>query len=218
MFPGVARLNAQKIKNLKLVNMNKLNLASCVPALALGVGLFAAAFPAAGQSILININQDNISAVTFTATVNDSFAASSVNNFFGVDLISYFTSPPAAVAGTTTGTLIPTGTATAYDSWFPDNLNNGTTNVDLNMYVTTTSQTQAFSTSSPAFTGTAVINLSALLADLPVTGTHGNIYSGDIRSPGVLIGTWTVVPEPSSVALLALGSFAGLILVRRKRN
>jgi MYXO-CTERM domain-containing protein len=93
--------------------------------------------------------------------------------------------------------------------------------VDLNLYTTSTAQLQAFSTSSPAFTGTAIINLSSFLASLPITGASGNIYSGDAHSPGgALIGRWTVVPEPSVEAQLALGAmvFAGLALVRRSRR
>jgi hypothetical protein len=92
--------------------------------------------------------------------------------------------------------------------------------VDLNLYVTVSPQLQTFSPSSPAFTGTAIIDLSSLLAYLPPTGTSGNIYSGNISSPGALIGTWVVVPEPPAVAQLALGAvvFAGLALVRRARR
>lgn len=185
-------------------------------ALVLVAGLLVVAFPVAGQSLLININEANPSAVQFTAVANNSFANSSVNNFFGVDLISYFTAAPAVVAGTVTGNLTPTGTTTAYTEWIPDNLTVAS-NVDLNLYVTTTSQSQTFSTLSQAFTNTAVINLSSLIASLPHTGATGNIYSGDVRSPGALIGTWVVVPEPSVESQLAMVAavFVGLAIARR---
>ena len=195
------------------------NSSSCLSALVLAVGLFAATFPAAGQSILININEANPSAVQFITTGNNSFAASSVNNFFGVDLISYFTAAPATAAGVVTGTLVPAGTSNAYNGWFADNLTT-VFNVDLNLYNSSVAQLQTFSTSSPAFAGTATIDLSAWLASLPATGASGNIFSGDIRSPGVLIGRWTVVPEPPVEAQLGLGAMllAATGFFRRSRR
>jgi hypothetical protein len=199
--------------------MKRPNLSSCLSAVVLAVGLFVAIFPAAGQSILIDINQSNPSTVQFIAVANNSSANSTVNNFFGVDLISYFTSAPAVAAATVTGNLTPTGTTVAYTQWIADNLSVAN-NVDLNLYVNTTSQNQTFSTLSQAFTNTAVINLSSLLAKLPVTGTTGNIFSGDARSPGALIGTWVVVPEPSVEAQLAMVAIVSgaLTLVRRVRR
>ncbi len=199
--------------------MKKPNLNSCLSVVVLAVGLFVATFPVAGQSILININESNPSAVQFIAVANNSSANSSVNNFFGVDLIGYFTSAPAVAAATVTGNLTPTGTTVAYNQWIADNLNVAS-NVDLNLYVNTTSQNQTFSTLSQAFTNTAVINLSSLLAKLPSTGATGNIFSGDVRSPGALIGTWVVVPEPSVEAQLAMVAivFGGLALVRHIRR
>jgi hypothetical protein len=198
--------------------MKKISLSSCSAALVLAAGLFAATLPATGQSILININEANPSAVQFTATVNNSFANdSSQYNLFGVDLINYFTASTAA-GGSVTGTLTPAGTSVAYNTWFPDNLHFGN-NVDLNLYNGSTVQLQTFSTSSPAFTGTGIINLSGY--NLPATGASGNIYSGDARSPGgVIIGTWTVVPEPPVTAQFALGAMvlAGLAFVRRTRR
>jgi hypothetical protein len=195
-------------------------LSSFLSALVLSAGLFVVTFPVAGQSILININQVNPSAVQFVATVTGPLVNdASQLNLFGVDLISYFTS--SVVGGSAaSGTLTPAGTTVAYNQWFPDNLLNGPNNLDLNLYVTTNPQLQSFTISSPAFTGTAIVNLSSLLADLPATGTTGDIYSGYSRSPGTLIGTWVVVPEPSLEAQLALGAMvlAGLAFVRRLRR
>jgi hypothetical protein len=201
--------------------MKKISLNSYSSALVLAVGLFAATLPAAGQSILININEANPSAVQFIATVNNAIANdSSQYNLFGVDLLSYFTAAQSVGGAVLSSTLIPAGTTSAYTQWFPDNLHVASS-VDLNLYATGTAQFQTFSTSSPAFTGTAIINLSSLIAALPSTGASGNIYAGDARSPGgVIIGTWTVVPEPPVEAQLALGAMvlAGLALVRRARR
>ena len=195
--------------------MKKINLS-----LVLAVGLCVAALPAAGQSVLISINQANPAAVTFTTTGLNSFANSSVFNLFGVDLVSYFTIAPTIVSAGVAGTLTPAGTTTAYTQWIPDNQTLASF-LDLNLYDTSNPQAQTFVAGNPAFTGVATINLSSLLADLPSTvAGHGNIYSGNISSPGVLIGTWVVVPEPSVEAQLALGAMviAGLALVRRARR
>jgi hypothetical protein len=137
---------------------------------------------------------------------------------FGVDLVNYFTAP-ASTGGAVTGTLIPAGTTNAYNGWFPDNLNTATS-VDLNLFVTANPQLQIFTNRSRAFTGTATIDLSSLIAQLPSTGATGFIFTGDARSPGVLLGRWIVVPEPPVEAQVAMGAIvlAGLALVRRTRR
>ena len=199
--------------------MKKINSSSWSSALVLAAGLFAATFPAAGQSILINIYEGNPAAVQFVATTNfPTPNDSSQYNLFGVDVVNFFTAP-ASSGGAVTGTLIPAGTSTAYNEWFPDNLY-AATSVDLNLYVTATSQLQIFTNRSRAFTGTATIDLSSLLAQLPNKGATGFIYTGDARSPGVLLGRWIVVPEPPVVAQVAMGAvvLAGLALVRRTRR
>jgi MYXO-CTERM domain-containing protein len=199
--------------------MKKINSSSWSSALVLAAGLFAATFPAAGQSILINIYEGNPAAVQFVATTNfPTPDDSSQYNSFGVDILNYFTAP-ASTGGTVAGTLIPAGTSAAYNGWFPDNLH-AATSVDLNLYVTANPQLQIFTNRSRAFTGTATIDLSSFLAQLPGTGATGNIYSGDARSAGAWLGKWIVVPEPPVEAQVAMGAIvlAGLALVRRSRR
>lgn len=204
-----------------MIFMKTFSLSSGLSALVLAAGLSLAAFPAAGQSILIDINQTDPSAVQFIATVNGAVVAdSSQYNLYGVDLITYFTTSVASGSAVTTGNLIPAGTIGAYTQWHADNLN-ATGNESLNLYTSSgIPQLQAFTIANPAFTGTAIIDLSSLLADLPATGMSGNIYSGDVLSSGQVIGQWVVVPEPSVKAQFAFGAIvlAGLAFVRRARR
>lgn len=204
-----------------MIFMKTFSLSSGLSALVLAAGLSLAAFPAAGQSILIDINQTDPSAVQFIATVNGAVVAdSSQYNLYGVDLITYFTTSVASGSAVTTGNLIPAGTIGAYTQWHADNLN-ATGNESLNLYTSSgIPQLQAFTIANPAFTGTAIIDLSSLLADLPTTGMSGNIYSGDVLSSGQVIGQWVVVPEPSVKAQFAFGAIvlAGLAFVRRARR
>src|ERR1039457_310442 len=103
--------------------MKKINSSSWSSALVLAAGIFAATFPAAGQSILINIFEGNPAAVRFVATTNNPTPDdSSQYNLFGVDVVNYFTAA-ASTGGAVAGTLIPAGTTNAYNEWFPDNLN-----------------------------------------------------------------------------------------------
>jgi hypothetical protein len=203
--------------------MKKIIFRSCSSALVVAAGLLAAAFPAAGQSVLLTINQQNLSAVTITASSATSFANSIKSELDGVDIVNYFVSAPTN-GGLVTGNLDPSGSGTiAYNKWFPDNLNaTGGANLDMNLFVTNSAANQSFNTGTTAFTGVGTVNLSAasLIGKLPGTGATGNIYSGNILSPGVLIGTWVVVPEPSVKAQLALGAtlLVGLVLFRRVRR
>ena len=200
--------------------MKKGTLSSIILALTLVTGLVMATLPVAGQSILITIDQYHPNAVTFTATGNFATADdSSQLELFGVDLTGYFSGVPDS-GGALPGSLTPAGTSSPFDSWAGDDYFGAGTNVDLNFYSSTSSDTETFSTSSSAFTGTTTIDLSSFLAQLPVTGTMGEIYSGYSRNPGVPIGMWEVVPEPSSLAQLILGGFAlsGILAWRTRRS
>lgn len=173
--------------------------------------------PATAQ-ILLSINDTDPSAVTVTATGLDP----SVNNNtttanIGVDLLSFFTVDEfnMTFGQDLSGNLEGGGTGVMYNDVYSDNYSTAGSGAsyDMELYVDFGSpgqaNTQTFSTTQPAFTGSWTIDLSSLgvqASALPAAGTEGNIlagYSGDV---GAVIGTWQVqpVPEPAAAGLLAL--------------
>ncbi len=176
-------------------------------------------------AILLEIDISDPSAVTFTATSNNASSDSSLNaSSNGFTIEGFFLSNPTVdyIDGNVTGTLSPvTGTTQTYaiagtfdylsgtETFGPGNDLNVTANGNAG------SNSQVFSTSSTAFTGTAVMDLSSYVANLPLAGASGSIYPGYSLGPAV-IGEWSVVPEPSTYALGA-GMLALCALALRQR-
>lgn len=92
---------------------------------------------------------------------------------------------------------------------------------DLGVYMNgggATADSQIFTTGQRAFQGESVWDLSAYTSMLPDAGTTGNIISGYLASGnghGVLLGEYSVIPEPSSFALGAIA--ASVLAIRRRR-
>jgi hypothetical protein len=77
---------------------------------------------------------------------------------------------------------------------------------------------QIFTAGQQAFNGESVWDLSAYASVLPNAGTTGDIISGYLPSgtgQGVVLGQYTVIPEPSSLVLGAAA--AGGLFLRRRR-
>lgn len=74
-------------------------------------------------------------------------------------------------------------------------------NVDLNLFEDEGDQDQIFTVSTPAFTGTATLNLSGY--SLPPSGTTGDILAGYSGWSGEIIGQYQVVPEPHALPMAA---------------
>lgn len=192
--------------------------------LALGAGaLFA---PSSGAAVLLIVDVGNPAAVTVTATDGKpSDSESATWTFDGIVLLSFFIGDIGTPGGQldAASTLKPSGSRETYNVWDGDNFStSGGQAFDLNLHFNNlVDDPQNFDTAQPAFTGTAVLDLSALSALLPAAGIGGSILSGysDLVT-GPVIGEYTVVPEVSAGAqagLFGLGA-AGLLLLRRRQQ
>ncbi len=191
--------------------------------LACLIGLLSV--PAARADILVTIDITNPAAVVFTATsAAPTATGSGVPGINGIDFLQFFITP---ISGFALGDVTPSSFATYLDSTYPyQNWNTDSysgSNVDLNFYSQKPSS-QHFNTADPAFVGTATVNFTAYAAYLPTAGATGQITngnsgnaSGDSR-PLTVLGSYQVVPEPATWALLALGLAALLPGLRRLRK
>ncbi len=202
-----------------------MRLASVLGSLVVAIlGFTQAQSHAAFAPVLLTIDDSNPSAVVITATSSNALGNFSGNTAAeGVDLLSFFTVDESGMSGGqfAGGTLQGGGDGVAYDSVKSDNdPASGGLNVDLNLYLSLASSgsgnTETFSSSQTAFTGTWTIDLASLgvdVSDLPTAGTAGSLISGDSANPGQILGGWQVaaVPEPGTLGLVTLGAaFLGL--------
>ncbi len=169
--------------------------------------------------ILLTINVTDLTSVVFSATgefslINDSSSVSAD----GITLRGVFSLPSSSLSsGFASSSLRPSGTTQAYD-FFSINFAS-VTGYDVNFYFggVGVPQTQTFQTNAAAFSGASTGNFNTQTF-VPV-GTTGDIIVGDtVGGSGATIGQWEVVPEPSTVSLLFLGT-AGTAawLIRRRR-
>jgi hypothetical protein len=179
--------------------------------------VLAPGLSARAGAFLLTIDLTDPSNVTITATgalaLEDS---STTSTFDGVDMLQFLTS--AVVADPVViGGLVPSGTTLAYDSWGTDSYSGSA--VDINLYSSSeSSQTQAFSTSTPAFTGTWTGLDFSSLGGLPSAGMSGDILAGYSGNPDGIIGQWVVVPEPSQYGFVMTLGLVGLFGYRRLVN
>lgn len=179
----------------------------------------------ARADILVTIDITNPAAVVFTATsAAPQSSGPNVPGTSGIDFLHFFA---IEISGFALGLVSQSTFATYLDSSYPylnwNTDNYSVDNVDLQFYSQKTSS-QHFSTSDPAFVGTGTVDFSAYAAYLPTVGATGQItdgYSGNASGdsrPLTVLGTYQVVPEPATWALLALGLAACLPVLRRLRK
>lgn len=184
---------------------------------AAAIAFLALAHPSRA-AVLLSIDTSNPSAVTITATGN--FSSINENNrktSDGIDLLQFFISSNSFNSTSVSGSLTPSGGgSSSYSQAFQDSYSGSA--VDLNL-LSGSSSPQNFSTTTPAFTGTATLDLSSYSSALPAAGASGDILDGwKYINSGVVIGKWSVVPEPSTYALFGMGAVVLLRAARRRKT
>ncbi len=206
----------------------------------LGLSLALVLAGRANAQVVLTVDYSNLSAVKFTATSNFSainYGPGAYDFVEGVALLGFLSSP-ANVQDLDNGVATPGSTLTdsnntvtsntrfdRLSSWNDANPGfypNSGTGVDLTLWNDPGVGDMVFTTSSPAFYGEAIFDLSAYSAYtnlFPALNATGNV---SVWNGNGTLGTWQVVgvavPEPSTYAAV-FGAMAllGAGIMRRRR-
>jgi hypothetical protein len=176
---------------------------------------FVASGAQADDLLFVDLSVPN--QITITATAGLSAATISGSDTTGFLLADFFS---AAAVGSYGDTLVSGDlTSAANGSDGSPDLFTSSGNFGLNVWTYTNDATSDFTAGQVAFSGSGTWTLSATsYADALAGNTSGNIYfaadSDDDISGATLLGSWTTIPAPSSLALLGLG---GVAAIRRRR-
>tara|TARA_R110000744_G_scaffold116348_7_gene217563 strand:- start:140 stop:712 length:573 start_codon:yes stop_codon:yes gene_type:complete len=183
------------------------------------VGLaVAASTMTASADVLLEIDLSVVDQITISATGGLSAASVSGADVTGVLMAGFYNTAAPGISRTyLSGDLVsagstPDGSPGLFNSSFG-------TSYGLNFYSWATESTVDFTAGSVAFTGSATWSLDAAsYADAIAGNLSGDIYAfaddDDDIGAATNIGSWAVVPAPSSMALLGLG---GIVAGRRRR-
>lgn len=170
---------------------------------------------ASSAATVLLVDVSDPSAVKISSSgANADADSDNVPEAAGIDLLRFFTGAVnMSVMYVNSSSLTPSG-GNAYSNFEGDDYSGSL--VDLNLISSSLSAMQNFSTTTPAFTGEAYLDLSGFTAFLPTVGTSGNILVGaNMETYGTVIGQWQAVPEPQTYALIAMG-LVGIYFVRRR--
>lgn len=172
--------------------------------------LFLSLQAAVQAEILLTVDISDPMAVRFTATEAASSATGLANISSGITLLGLFFNQYAngdiALAEQTlfaNGASLPYATASVV-YYQLEGIGRG---YDLNLYGAPLSY--QFVQGAQAFTGEALLTFYAAAPDFASVGTIGDIVLGYSQSngKGTVIGQFQVIPEPSSLMLLAFSPF-----------
>lgn len=178
---------------------------------------------AAKADVLLLVDLSVLNRITVTSTSGLSMATISGSDNTGFYLQNFFNT-------TTAGTLGATGVTGNITSFL--NLSDGTPapfrgggDPGFNIFSYTNDATSDFTSGVQAFSGSLSFTVSAVAYNQAVAAMGAavsrNVYfpadTVDDLPNATILGTWQVVPEPSSVAL-GLTGLGGLLWVRLRRK
>lgn len=168
--------------------------------------------------VLLQVDVSDHSSILIKATgafpiVNNN----SVQTYFGVTLIDFFETTPNPVYASMGGDLRGGGVSAHYnratwqdfDAGYP-----GYAGDDLQLWKDVGIEIQDFNVGSPAFTGTAILNLGSI-AGVPSHGSGMIEIGAGYPAPVGVIGSWVIVPEAHEYSLLVAFGLLGLSVYRR---
>ncbi|MCC5822862.1 MAG: hypothetical protein LAT64_04945 [Phycisphaerales bacterium] len=163
-------------------------------------------------SVLLIVDNTDASNVVVFATGNAAtidLGGGSPTIISGITLMGLFDGAglPLPIGNIIGGNLSPNGNPGAYNR--AGNQFGTLTSNDLNFWGSAVGGGQNFNTTDAAFSGaTSGMNFAGAGFNL-----SGDIRAGDTPT-GAVIGTWQLIPSPSTTALLGL---AGFVAARRRR-
>ncbi len=184
---------------------------------ALSALAIVAATGASAQDKLLIVDLTVVNEITITATNGLSGGTVNGGDGIGVLLADFFNggSGPGIFDSAGVGDLVAVGDS----SDGSPALFNSTTSVGLNFWSWTADDPSDFVSGQQAFSGSATWSLDADEYAAALAGnSSGTIYAfadtDDDIAGATAIGTWNLIPAPSTAALLGLG---GLAAARRRR-
>ena len=183
------------------MSIKKSTLALCAAA---GAAVFAGTAQA-DELIVIDLTVAN--QITITATGGLSAVDASGSDTTGFYFANFYNSGSGLSATLVSGDLT---SANNLSDNSPALFRSGTS-AGLNVWSYTNDASSTFTTGSVAFSGSGTWTVSAAFyADMLAGNSSGDIFfpaddDGDITPNTALLGTWRVIPAPSSLALMGLG-------------
>jgi MYXO-CTERM domain-containing protein len=185
---------------------------------ALACALALSPVAASAQQVLLTVDIADPSTPVFAGTGEFSLADATISGRIGVTLDELFTTDFLRAANILSGDLAVAGSPVE----LADNNSGPTSETDLNLRQFFTTSSYDFTTTTPAFTGSATVPSGTFGSIVPYqpVGTIGDIFLGDeSANPGLVLGQFevidsSVIPEPTA----ALGvTLLGLAALRRRR-